>query len=334
MTTDSADRHWAHGLTPAARERLRELHRIELWRLLKIPLFFGACLAAVAIAAWFERVWVAAPCCIFAGFYLHGLGVFMHEGAHGNLTRRPGIDRLIGFLCGLPAGVSCSNYRATHELHHRFENTDADPDNMAARFPSGWLRRSVYYSWFFVGTPVYSVVLMLTGPFRAVGRRERSLCVLETVLISLFYYQLVVVWLEGAPLYAWFGTLAAASIIANIRGLAEHTLLPQGIPPNPFRSTRSTVSNRAVSFFFNNQNYHLEHHLFPRVPWYNLPELHEVLQSNYRLQQAAVCGGYLDYLSTALRYGPMHETRYRGEASGRIQVSTSGNGRRSPFVVR
>jgi len=30
---------------------------------------------------------------------------------------------------------------------------------------------------------------------------------------------------------------------------------------------RSLVSNPVVSFFFNNQNYHLEHHLFPAIPW-------------------------------------------------------------------
>lgn len=308
MIADAATRSWAHQLTPELRTRLRELHRIEPRRLLKIPVFFVGCLAAVAVAAWSGRVGVAAPCCVLAGFCLHGLGVFMHEGAHGNLTRTPGVDRLLGFLCGLPAGVSCSNYRATHELHHRFENTAADPDNMATLFPSGWLRPVVYYAWFFVGTPVYSVVLMLTGPLRAVGWRERFLCIVETLLILALYYSLFAIWLEGAPLYAWLAALAVASIIANVRGLAEHTLLPQGDPPNPFRSTRSTVSNRVVSFFFNNQNYHLEHHLFPRVPWYNLPELHELLQSHYRSQQAAVCRGYVDYLSAALRYGPMHET--------------------------
>ena len=310
MTTNAVDRRWAHELTPEARTRLRELHRIERWRLLKIPAFFAACFGSTAIAAWSASVWPAAPCCILAGFCLHGLGVFMHEGGHGNLTRNVGIDRLVGFLCGLPAGVSCSNYRATHELHHRFENTDADPDNMAARFPSSGLRSLVYYAWFFVGTPVYALFLMLTGPFRAAGWREKTLCIVETVLILAFHYLLVTVWLDGAALNAWLGTLAAASIIANVRGLAEHTLLPQSAPANPFRSTRSTVSNRVVSFFFNNQNYHLEHHLFPRAPWYNLPALHALLESSYRDQQAAVCGGYLDYLATAILRGPMHETRY------------------------
>ncbi len=310
MTANLGARHWAHDLTPEARARLRELHQIEPWRLLKVPCFFGAWLGATALAAWSERLWVVVPCCIFAGFCLHGLGVFMHEGAHGNLTRELWLDRLIGLLCGLPAAVSCSNYRATHELHHRFENTHADPDNMTALFPSGRLRSIVFYAWLLVGTPLYALVVAGSGPLRARGPREKILCVLENILIGAFYYWLLTVWLEDALLYCWLGTLAAASLIANVRGLAEHTLLPQTDPPNPFLSTRSTTSNRLVGFFFNNQNYHLEHHLFPRVPWYNLPDLSELLQTNYGAEGAAICPGYLNYLGAAIRCGPMHEARY------------------------
>ena len=310
MTVDAANQHWAHELTPDERTRLRALHCIEPWRLLKIPAFFAVCLAAVTLAARSGSLWIAAPFCILAGFGLHGLAIFMHEGAHGNLTRRPLLDRLLGFVCGLPAAVSCSNYNATHELHHRFENTPDDPDNMTALFPSSPLRPIVYYSWLLAGTPIYSVVLMAAGPWRAEGWREKLACILETILLLAFHGWLLSVWLDGALFYAWLGALAAASLIANVRGLAEHTLLPQGRPLNPFRATRSTVSNRVVSFFFNNQNYHLEHHLFPRVPWYNLPKLHELLSSSYRSRGAAVCLGYLDYLSAAILYGPMHETIY------------------------
>lgn len=314
MTADAPTRRWAHDLTPEVRSRLRGLHRIERWRLLKIPVFFAACSAAVAVSAHSESILVGLPCCILAGLCLHGLGIFMHEGAHGNLTRRFWGDRLIGFLCGLPAGVSCSNYRATHELHHRFENTVSDPDNMAARFPSRRLRSIVYYAWFLIGTPAYALLLMLTGPLRAEGLREKLLCLLESSLILTFNYLLIAVWLKDESLYAWLACLAVGSLTANIRGLAEHTLLPQGDPYDPFRSTRSTISNKVVSFLFNNQNYHLEHHLFPRVPWYNLPKLNTLLASHYRARDAAICCGYIDYLSAAFRYGPMHEAHYESGA--------------------
>lgn len=309
--------HWTQRLPPETRRRINELHGIEPWRHLKIPLLFAIWLGTATLAVWGGSLWVSVPCWILIGLCLHGLGVFMHEGAHHNLFRRPLVDRYIGFLCGLPVLISCSNYRATHVLHHRYENTPADPDNMAARFPSGLLRRLVYYSWYLVGMPVYAVVLVSTGPLRAEGWREKTACAAESLLLAGVYAGLIGGAFHigfGSLLWtAWGGGLIVASLIANVRGLAEHTLLPQGDPPNPLWTTRSTPSSAVVSFFFNNQNYHLEHHLFPRVPWYNLPAVHRLLKPIYRQEQAAVCRSYVEYLSVALRHGPMSEVRYGPE---------------------
>ena len=308
---------WSDKLSPRTRERLRELHRIEYWRHLKILLLFGLWFALAAIALEIDSLWVRLPSWILIGFCLNGLGVFMHEGAHHNLFQIPVIDRIIGFACGVPVLISCSNYRATHMLHHRYENTKADPDNLAAAFPGGITRRIVYWAWYAVGMPLYAVLLVVTGPFRAEGWRERTICVAESLSLAGIYGLLA--WavpksgLTDLALVGWFGGLIAANVIANVRGLAEHTLLHQDDPPNALRTTRSLPSNAFISFFFNNQNYHLEHHLFPRVPWYSLPAVHRLLKPLYETEQAAVCGSYAQYLSSALRYGPMRTVRYGPE---------------------
>ncbi|MCP5113137.1 MAG: hypothetical protein GY953_20090, partial [bacterium] len=166
-------------LSPQTRQRLRELHDIEPWRHLKIFFLVGIWLCSAALALEFESLWVRLPCWVLIGFCLHGLGVFMHEGAHHNLFRKPLADRLVGFACGIPVLLSCSNYRATHMLHHTYENTVADPDNLAANFPGGILRRLVYYGWYLVGMPVYVVLLVVTGPFRAKGWREKNVCIVK-----------------------------------------------------------------------------------------------------------------------------------------------------------
>ncbi len=42
--------------------------------------------------------------------------------------------------------------------------------------------------------------------------------------------------------------------------------------------TRTVISNPVNSFFWNNINWHIGHHVYPSVPWYNLVELHRVLE--------------------------------------------------------
>ena len=39
-----------------------------------------------------------------------------------------------------------------------------------------------------------------------------------------------------------------------------------------------TVANRAWGLAWANITYHVEHHLYPRVPFYRLPQLHTMLQ--------------------------------------------------------
>ena len=69
--------------------------------------------------------------------------------------------------------------------------------------------------------------------------------------------------------------MVVINTLVNIRGMSQHTLLEQA--SDPVLGTRSILTNPVTRFFMCNENYHLEHHLFPRVPWYNLPRLHRLL---------------------------------------------------------
>tara|TARA_B100000686_G_C16020059_1_gene585483 strand:- start:156 stop:437 length:282 start_codon:yes stop_codon:yes gene_type:complete len=44
------------------------------------------------------------------------------------------------------------------------------------------------------------------------------------------------------------------------------------------KSTRSVRLNPIFSFIYWKMEYHVEHHMFPMVPSYNLPKLHEVIK--------------------------------------------------------
>ena len=213
--------------------------RSRYWRRLKILVIVSLWLGMAALSIRVDSLWVWVPCWILIGFCLNALGEFMHEGAHHNLFRLPLLDRLVGFACGLPVLMSCSNYRATHQLHHRYVSTPADPDNFAVKFSNPIVRRIVYYAFYFVGMPIYAAQLLVTGPFRADGRVEKALCAIEGVALVGVYA--TVAWmaprlgLTKTVLVGWVAGLAVASLIGNVKGLAEHTLLDQEDPPDPRR---------------------------------------------------------------------------------------------------
>lgn len=306
---------WAHALTPEMRDELKRLHQINPWISIgKILAFLGLWLGLANLALRAEHWWYALPCYAVMGLLYHGFGVFAHEGAHEVLFGWGWVDRVVGFFCGLPIAFPCNNYRATHLLHHRYENTEKDPDNLDANIPNPILRQMFYWLWYPLGMNLYIPHLMMTGPFRAKGWKEKLICLAETGAIIGFFWALFTAAQRydfmDTLIYGWILGIPFASLTANIRGLAEHTQLHRDDPPNPLKCTRTTVSNAFTSFFLNNQNYHLEHHLFPRVPWYNLPRVHKLLQPIYRSEDAAIIDGYATFLRDAWRYGPLQTLSY------------------------
>ena len=74
---------------------------------------------------------------------------------------------------------------------------------------------------------------------------------------------LIIIFTLGCQLCPWFEILVAAP---------QHV----GLSPNAadFRlNTRTYTAGWLPAFFYWNMQYHLEHHMFPAVPFYNLPRL-------------------------------------------------------------
>jgi len=49
---------------------------------------------------------------------------------------------------------------------------------------------------------------------------------------------------------------------------------------NMFENTRTTFTNRLIRFVAWNMPYHIEHHVYPMVPFHKLPMLHLIAQKH------------------------------------------------------
>ena len=49
-------------------------------------------------------------------------------------------------------------------------------------------------------------------------------------------------------------------------------------------------------FIYLNMNYHIEHHMFPLVPYYNLPKLHEVIKDDLPTPNKSIRSAYAEML--------------------------------------
>ena len=65
--------------------------------------------------------------------------------------------------------------------------------------------------------------------------------------------------------------------LARVFDLTQHAGLAEDILDHRLNS-RTVMMNPLLRFVYWNMNYHVEHHMFPMVPYYALPKLHEMMK--------------------------------------------------------
>lgn len=90
---------------------------------------------------------------------------------------------------------------------------------------------------------------------------------------------------------AWLMVFFAATQHAGLReDVLDHRL-----------NTRTVYMNPVLRFLYLNMNYHLEHHLFPSVPYYALPALHEEIKDSLPPPHRSVVSAYREIVTALWR---------------------------------
>jgi fatty acid desaturase len=222
----------------------------------------------------------------------HALLILMHEGAHRRLLPHRGAnDAVSDLLLALPLNVSTSRYRRLHGKHHRHTNHQGDPDRETIDGDDQWqFPRSRTSALGVVLRDLTGINLLrilraasLYAPWtslleRMQGNEETGLTNMEAGRLALV--QVVMLgalaltngWVAFAVLWV-LPTVTVLPLLLRIRGVAEHEGVPGG---DEVRESRHVTAGRIEAFLLSpfNINHHTAHHLFPSVPWYNLPALH------------------------------------------------------------
>ncbi len=264
-----------------------------------------ALIIAAAIANW--SWWVAPIAIVLIAPLQHGLFILAHEAAHYRLYANRRLNDLMGRFIGMTGGVSMCSYRVIHRLHHNYLYQPQDPDiALHGGYPRGkkYLIKKLLkdltgqtafknYAYFF-GSPAINLETSVaqrplddTAPkLRIAALQDRWIVVAFHVLTPIIMFALgwgwyyIVLWV--IPL------LTLLQAILRLRAICEHGAVTDF--SSPLTAARTNIANLWQRFFIfpHHVNYHLAHHLYPAVPHYNLPKLHNALAQHGILVNAEV----------------------------------------------
>ncbi len=257
------------------------------------------CWGVIAVAVWLFAIWPNIITGVFAimliGSRQLGLAILMHEAAHNALFKTRALNEFAGeWLCGRPILAELKGYRHYHLAHHRFTQTDKDPDLvLSAKFPTSKasLKRKFFRD--LTGqTGVKQLIAQILLAVRLAGDKDAKeaaqqdmaqafktpdlwislpVFLAPAITMSLFgqWWYGLVFWV--LPYLTWF------QLVVRIRNIAEHGATEQS--ENPLQNVRTTYASPIARTFIAPYwvNYHLEHHMIMHVPCWRLSTLHQAL---------------------------------------------------------
>jgi len=235
----------------------------------------------VLVRASAPIVWI--PLALMSGFTVFNFTVLLHEVVHHAVvpTRRPRLERLLGFLYAIPSGISATQFTRWHLDHHaELGSPEADPKrhHLSPKVNARWYKL------------LYCTPVLFPIYFRAARREsagypdtvqhtislERSLSALAHLVVL---GSLAVIGGWGPALRAYVVPVFFVFPVAfTLNRLGQHYSID---PADPAGWSTLMRGHWFWNFVFLNSNLHLEHHYFPGVPFYRLPDLQRALAPFY-----------------------------------------------------
>jgi fatty acid desaturase len=264
--------------------------------------------AGLGIAFWGS--WWAVPFFLAYGvLYGSTSDSRWHETGHGTAFRSRWLDEALYQLASFMIMRDPTVWRWSHARHH----TDTlilgrDPE-IAAMRPAR-LARLLANFFGLVDVPVAFGLMfrhasgrLTTEEADFVPEPERHK-VYRTARIDLAIYAVTiasaVAFRSWLPVVLIGGPRIYGAFMLNVYALTQHAGMGENVLDHRLntRTVKMCVVNR---FLYWNMNYHVEHHMFPMVPYYRLPELHEEVKYDCAPVYPSLWAAYKEIIPAILR---------------------------------
>ena len=304
-----ATAEWYH--TPIPRKRLKELMQRSDERAIRDTIIWISAFVVTGLGGFLTwGTWWSVPFFIAYGvLYGSSTDSRWHECGHRTAFKTQWMNDVIYQVASFMVLREPEVWRWSHTRHH----TDTiivgrDPEIAVPRPPKLWeialsfigiMQAKVYFK---------KILLHSTGrlsdeektfiPESEWGKvymtaRIHGAIYVAVIALSLATWSIMPLMYVGLPSFygAW---------LYLTTGMTQHAGLAEDVLDHRL-NCRTVYMNPIVRFLYWNMNYHVEHHMFPMVPYYNLPALHEEMKADTPTPYSGFWNAYKEIIPAVLR---------------------------------
>ena len=251
--------------------------------------------AATAVYFFLNRMWVPMVVACYVHSMVHGfvgMEAAVHELSHGTPFKTKWLNEFFYRLFSFLTWNNYVHFRASHMKHHQYTvHRGLDKEVILEPAPFSWVD---YLSWLTFDFKKFKMIFVTTvanafgnaeadtffwDPLFKKGdprRRElvnwaRFVVVGHVLLVGVFIYFELWVMIYLITFGYFFATFPSRAC-----GMQQHIGLSPNVPDWRL-SCHTMLFGPLPSFLYWRMNYHIEHHMFAAVPFFNLPKLHDAV---------------------------------------------------------
>jgi fatty acid desaturase len=306
---------------PIPRKRMKELmKRSDQPAIRDTAIWLGAMVLFGGLGVWFWGSWLAVPFFLCYGvLYGSATDSRWHECGHGTAFKTRWMNDAVYHIASFMIMREPTVWRWSHTRHH----TDTlivgrDPEIVAMRPPR--LARIVANFFGLVDAPMAFYHMFLHAAGRLTEEEKTFIPAMEQAKVFLIARIWLAIYAATAAACVAMGSILPAVLVGLPRlygawhhvltGLTQHAGLAEDTLDHRLNS-RTVYMNPISRFVYWNMNYHVEHHMFPMVPYHALPELHKEMQGDCPRPYGGLWEAYREIVPAVLRQlgDPSHFVR-------------------------
>ena len=269
-------------------------------------LIFGS---GYAVYALWGTWWAAIPFAVYSCLYASTSDSRWHEAGHGTAFKTDWMNIALYEVASFMIMRESTVWRWSHTRHHSDTIiVGRDPEIAVPRPPNLTMMVLGFfglptYSRYFGRILMHSIGLIgadektfiPASEFRKIHRKARAYVVIYASVIGLAVYTRSILPLLYVGLTNIFG-----SWLVTVYGLTQHAGLAENVLDHRL-NCRTVYMSPVNRFLYWNMNYHVEHHMFPLVPYHALPRLHEAVKDDMPAPYPSLLAAWREIVPTVLR---------------------------------